>query len=677
MQKLCRLIFISAFICLDSPLFAQIINLDSYVTTGELTLFQSMADPNGYYYCPNHIQLAVHEDGTPKLSFLRYVENIHSGANLSEQSEGEGGGIVHAVVSLAISPEQLQDAQQDLRRKTKNGTILGPVMYESGTVSLISSFKDENGELTKQVIGLGKAPVLEGQQTAVSLHLTKKGAKILWESFKTPTPDMTFSFEMVLSGYRSPKRALIEADFDKIYTHHGFDAGFAMPYLGAEIKLTFDKLREQGAIKVTSYGDDDKMEDLIATAYNKLTQLMFDPISSSDLSGSNMASALGGGGSMLDRATKMLKDNREVAQAENKRIQEDNSSRKKQQQAETSTSPSDEGTSLLRSGAGKMAADSALYDEIQGRKPESNNKTQSGRPQPYAESSPSQPGERLQNAKPSTQSVQESEDRKEVPLPKFAAAVAYEMKRIKHSGKFKIDLNKHTVDRQVLPFSENIGQINCAECFRQVNLDDPLFRQREIVAFIDGLNARDFDKYINFVSLVLEKKHNSTDVTQDEVRIDRNNFSTEGNNFKLLYGWKNDADRRQWLEYRYKTHWSFFGGQTIESEWSQTTSQALDLVPPFQRRIVDLEADPELIRAAGVRSIMVNIYYNTGNSEQMKQITLNTGKNEYSARMEFLLPQGTYEYEYEVTWRLWQATTKSVRQKTNEDILFVDNIGSY
>ena len=59
--------------------------------------------------------------------------------------------------------------------------------------------------------------LLDGDKAAVSIQVTKLGAKILWESFQTPTPDISFSFEMDMSGYRSPHRALIEGAGDSAF----------------------------------------------------------------------------------------------------------------------------------------------------------------------------------------------------------------------------------------------------------------------------------------------------------------------------------------------------------------------------------------------------------------------------------------------------------------------------
>src|SRR6185503_16243494 len=146
--------------------------------------------------------------------------NVRSGADQTEAREGEGGGIVHALVSLSVSPEQLRDAQRELQRKKPGAKIVGYVPYSSGDFALVSTFGDpKTGHLVTQVVGIGKAPLLDGEKAAVSILLTKQGAKILWESFETPTPDISFHFEMVLDGYHSPLSAKVEANWNQIYEH--------------------------------------------------------------------------------------------------------------------------------------------------------------------------------------------------------------------------------------------------------------------------------------------------------------------------------------------------------------------------------------------------------------------------------------------------------------------------
>ena len=644
---------------LTGPAWAQQILIDKPVRAGELVCFPDLNDPLSYYYVNDKPHLATDANGKPQFSFLRYVENVRSGATEAEAREGEGGGIVHAVVALSVPRELIAQAQRELQRVKPGAKLVGPVVFKSGKFGLVSSFKDTQGNLTKQVVGLGNAPLLDGEKAAVSMQLTKLGAKILWESFQTPTPDISFSFEMDVTGFRSPQRAVIEANFDQIYEHKAFSVGVASQYLAAEIKGAFDDLKREGAIKLTQVGEDEKLDALITTAYNKITEMMFSPMGGTG--GPDLASLTGSGGqpSMLDRATSYLRQNQQDARAENERIRADNrAQREERRRAEARSSRARHAALAPASGASEAPgapADSA--DEW-------------GPPMAPA-------------ARPYDPGAEEEEDapaeRKEETVPSFAVLASFEMKSVRQRGIFKIDLNKYTTDNLTLRFDENVGDMRSlmkeGEHFRQVNLDDPLYKQRELVVFVDGMNAKDFGDYINFATVQMRKKHQAGEETQDEVRIDRKNFSSEGNAFKLLYGWKNDADRRQWMNYEYQTTWSFFGGKELQQPWKRANAGAINLAPPFQKRSVDLQADPDLIAQAGVRSITVKIFYNLGETEQVKQVTLNATKGQLSDKIDFILPTDKANYDYQIDWRLkGNKVVSSGRKSASEAILFVDEV---
>ena len=320
--------------------------------------------------------------------------------------EGDGGGILHALVELKVTSSQISRAQSVLRTKTKNdeATIVGPIIYKGGTFALISSFAEEGSEFTKKVVGVGRAPVFVGNKAAVSIRLTKLGAKILWESCQTPTPDLSFSFVMDFSGYRSPMQARIEVDWDKVFTHEQFDIGVKVGYppfvsVGADIKKAFDELRENGTIKVINFGADDKMETAIDAAYKKILDMMFEPFSLPAADPSTVSQ-------IADGMSKVSKG--------------------------------------LQSGGSFVSVN-----------------------------------------------------------------FAYEQKTQKKSGKYVIDLSKATTETVNFRFDENLGSevAKCKECFRSVNLDDPFYKQRELLVSIDGLNSDQFKKYINFVTVSMKKVH--------------------------------------------------------------------------------------------------------------------------------------------------------------------------
>lgn len=632
------------FCALTHTAKAQQIVLDKPVRAGEIVVFPEVGNDNNFYYLPDKLRLGRHANGKPQFSFLRYVENT-SGADATD--EAEGGGIVHAVIQLAVTPEQLTEAQQQLRRIRPQGTIVGPIVYKGGTIALITSFNKENGELTKQVIGLGKAPVLDGQKAAVSIQLTKKGAKLLWESFKTATPDLSFAFEMEVAGFRSPIKAKIEANFDQVYEHKNFQAAVAAPILAAEIKASFDDLIKSGAIKVTQVGSDEDMEKAIEAAYTKLTNMMFDPAAGTGTPNLSQLTGQGDRPGLLDRATTMLNTARTETRTENDRRRAD---------ART------ELTEAERREAARPDAPAASTGDS----------TSGFHPSEGVNSVPSSEAARIEDDYNRRHRLINQD---QVSMPSFAVAASFEMRTVRQRGMFVIDLNKFNADNLTVPFVENVGTIDCTECFQQINLDDPLYKQRFITAFLDGANALDFVNYINGVTVTMRKKHAQGDVTTKEVRIDRTNFTKEANNFRMIYGWKNDNDRSTWLDYEYKTDWFFFGGHSVTSGWQTSDATDVKLSAPFVRRVIDVEADPALISAANVRAIDVKLYSKLGGGEQVKEMRMLTKSNQLSGQVEIIQPKEILDYEYEVTWHLNDGSKRSSGKKTaNTKSLFVDTI---
>ncbi len=674
----------------------QHVLLDRPVRAGELIAFPDLGDPKSYYYVVDKPRLATDADGKPQFSFLRWVRNVRSGA-AEEAREGEGGGIVHALVSLSVTRDQLREAERGLQRLRPGARLVGPVVFKSGKFGLVSSFNDPAGGMTTRVVGVGNAPLLDGEKAAVSVLLNKSGAEILWESFKTPTPDISFTFEMDVEGYLSPKQAKIEADFDQIYDHQAFGVGLASTYLSAEIKGAFDDLRRTGAIRLTQVGDDEDLEALITTAYNKIAEIMFQPVNgtgSPDLA--SLSSAAGGNSSLLDRASAQLQKSRDETRAENERRRTRNRERETAggatggggDAAARVTAADTRATSLeqrateaearartLRTRATAATGESAALVQELATGAEGHARTlRELATEARAEATRLRAGGGTTGQPAGTEEMESP--------PSFAVVAVYEMKRVHQSGKFTIDLNKYTTTSLTLRFDENIGDLRAlfgdAGHFRQVPIDaEEFFRQREIVAAVDGLNAQDFGQYVNFVTVQMKKRHAAGAETFDEVRVDRANFNREGSSFKLLYGWNGDVDRRNWMDYEYRTLWSFFGGAEVDVPWRRANAGAINLAPPYQRRTVTVEGDPGMLAAAGVRAVTVRLFYRLGENEKSRQVALNPATGQLSERVEFMLPAESYDYEYEITWRLaGNRTVSSGRQSSNEATLFVDEVPS-
>ena len=633
MKRINYLVFVTLALLWIQTAQAQKVMLDEPLKAGPLTLFPDVGDPKVFYYVTDKPRIATAANGKPQFSFLKYVDNDPA------NKEGEGGGLVHAVVVLEVTEEHRAEAERELQRLKPGSTLRGPILFTDGTIALISSIANKDGEFTKQVLGIGKAPILDGHKAAISVLLNKQGAKILWESFKTPTPDMSISFEMTMQGYRSPKRVKIEANFDQMYESSVFQAAAAITgpvLLAGEINSTFEDLRKSGAIKVEQYGEDEDLEKALETAYNKLTSMMFDPAggTGSPSLGQLGSTAGAGGTSLLDRATQRLNTERTEAQNRNREIRAENrADEDRRAAAARASAASARGTSSDSTATG--ASETSLRDDVTiGPRSVTRSPLQGG-------------GQADETAIP------------QVDLPSISIMASYQMKRIHQQGTFRIDLNKYTVDNLVLRFDENFGQIDCEECFREANLEDPLYVQRDVMAYLDGFNSEDFGKYINFANITIRKNHEGGDVTNQEIRIDKTNFNSTGNNFKVIYGWKGDSNREKWLNYDYKVTWNYFGGFTDEQPWKTTDMGSVPVSSPYVRKFIDVEANGDFFEEKGVRVAEIKINYKLGDREQVKSLRLDPKKELLSGQVEVLMPANVLAYEYEINWYMKSGKVES------------------
>ena len=242
-----------------APAQAQQILLDKPVRAGELTCFPDLERSQ-------RLLLRVRQAATSRRTrtasrsspSCATCENVRSGADQAEAREGEGGGIVHALVCAERhAGADRATARRELQRLKPGAQLVGPVVFKSGKFGLVSSFKDterQSDQAGAWVWATRRCSTARRRRSRSSSP--SSGPKILWESFKTPTPDISFTFEMDMSGYRSPQRALIEANFDQIYEHKAFGGGRRLDLsVGARSRAPSTICGASGAIKLTQVGE--------------------------------------------------------------------------------------------------------------------------------------------------------------------------------------------------------------------------------------------------------------------------------------------------------------------------------------------------------------------------------------------------------------------------------------
>jgi hypothetical protein len=261
---------------------------------GNILLFRDHADEHGYHYMPLAPRISTWPDGTPKFSFIQYVR---TGKEIT-------GGILHFLCTFGLTREELDKAQRDLTRLDKNGKILGPVVFVKGDFHIISASAGEGGIFSRKVCGTGKAPLLAGSEAAVSIALTEEGSTLLLESFKQPTSDVSVQFVMTYQGLTPAYRAVLSVDWDKVYNHREFKMKAGNVFFSAQIQKIYAELREQGAVKLDVIGEDTKMDELLETAYNTITKMMFDakPVKPEDIGKSQASTGSNWFGNLFGQA---------------------------------------------------------------------------------------------------------------------------------------------------------------------------------------------------------------------------------------------------------------------------------------------------------------------------------------------------------------------------------------
>ncbi|SHJ39096.1 hypothetical protein SAMN04488508_108121 [Aquimarina spongiae] len=668
--------------------FTMQITVDKPVEAGSLVLFPGVKDTDSYWFMSKKVRVALNDDGTPKFSLIKWAYNQDDG-----KDEGLGGAVFHCVFGYGPTPEEIKDAEKALKRINGKGKIVGPVIFKSGTVTVsIPKLADPE---KKQVVAVAPAPTIQGANIAVNLQLDKRSATFLWETFDTPNPQVTFNFNMELAGYNSPLEAKITINREQIHNHQRMQAGVATPWLSAEIGSFMDEMIDNGAIEIEKIGENFEMQDAIDRAIEHATNEFFTPLGSSDGPNLNQLAGLNGQEpSFMDRASGLLNNSRQEVRTENNNIRAENRRERDRADRQNERIRAENRRERERVDRVNESNRARIERENAANSEEDNEDTEdvaSSEDESADESSgrritPTQAGVTPDNVSREVYTPIEAEQREEVTantreeeeVPSLAIVASFVQRTVKVMGK-KVISFKETLPTVVpMPIGDNLGysRKDCPSCFMEINLDDPVYKQRQLLATIDGFNADNFSQFINYASLQLKKEHESGEFTYDEVRVTRKNFNEEGNLFTLLYGWKGDHDRSKWLDFEYKVGWSFFGGHEFETEWMPSNKNTINLSAPLQRKILTIEAERDLLEEANVRSVDVRVSYNLGGGNDLsKQFNINTSKETLTGQVEIMLPKNKQEYEYEITWRLWGGDeVKSGKKTTSSEVLHVDEL---
>jgi hypothetical protein len=279
----------------------QQISIDRGVRVEGLWCFPLTTDSLQYLFLPDKSTLALDEQKNPNFSFIRYVSINDSARNPDRTiTKAAGGAVLHFLVTYDTDENKIKAAQAKLRELKNNDEVIlrGPVVFKEGRFALVSSILNPaNGKTERRLMSMGAAPVLQGSRIALSFEMDPEMSTLLLESLKMSTPDVSIVFDLVFSGLTDAYNAKLTVDWTEVNKYEKIGGGVTVYFVSADIEKIYEELRRTQAVHLETAGNDANMENLVNTAYGKLTDMMFrrvepEQVPASDQGG--LAGLLGG-----------------------------------------------------------------------------------------------------------------------------------------------------------------------------------------------------------------------------------------------------------------------------------------------------------------------------------------------------------------------------------------------
>lgn len=253
----------------------------------------------------------------------------------------------------------------------------------------------------------------------------------------------------------------------------------------------------------------------------------------------------------------------------------------------------------------------------------------------------------------------------------ISLSFGYRMKDIQSGGVSVLNFNHAAAIQRTNMIAFNVGPIfkkygTNPSYFKAVNLQDPIYSQREVEVSVDGSVSQDFEKYINSVSIAVRKVHENGETTLGEVIVDKDSFAKNANRYTVVYGNQGDDDREKWLNFEYKVRWSFRDGGSYQTEWVKTNDPFVNVTPPYERREIRLEGDLGKLKDQGIRYALVKLSYTFFGKTKSEQVLVKMSDSTPPAGFILIQPKGVYNYTYEIRYRKADGTDL-VKPKTQDD----------
>lgn len=224
---------------------------------------------------------------------------------------------------------------------------------------------------------------------------------------------------------------------------------------------------------------------------------------------------------------------------------------------------------------------------------------------------------------------------------------------------FYLNLSQSTTVKVPVYSSGNLGGLfgsMDSRYFRIIDMNDPAFQIRDLHFQIDGDYVDSFQDLINFVSVNFRKKYDAThDDHTKQITISYQDVKG-GNTIRSVNYPRLGISTSEWLNYEYQLGWSIKGdSRTIripegQDKWIKSNEPAISLRPPFEKRVIEIDAERSQFRDAGVVTAVIDFAsVLAGTARKYRSIALKAGDAVNSVTTAVYHDIGE-EIVYRITW---------------------------
>lgn len=249
-------------------------------------------------------------------------------------------------------------------------------------------------------------------------------------------------------------------------------------------------------------------------------------------------------------------------------------------------------------------------------------------------------------------------------------------------NKFYLNLSKSTTIKvptftsgNIAGFYDSLKDDN--RYFRVVNLIDSDYQKREVHFQIDGGFSDAFNDILNSVSVSFRKIYGEgkNDTTSD-LLFTKDDLN-KGKDFKTLIYPRLGVEGSEWLDYEYKMSWNL-KGESIpiivpkeDNHWKSVNLSLIALVPPFKKRVIDIDADRSAFSDADIKSATVQFFaVLNGKPSSQRTIILRESDAENTMQTNLYYDDGE-PLAYQITWYGNNGRFKEKIKELKEDYLFL------